>query len=63
MDGVCAPDAGEGGGGEGEGECSELSSRMKNIEILGVVIFKRLFFGYQREKKKCPLDSAAPMFL
>ena len=26
--------------------------RMKNIEILGVVIFKRLFFGNQRGKKK-----------
>ena len=26
--------------------------RMKNIEILGVVIFKRLFFGNQRVEKK-----------
>ena len=26
--------------------------RMKNIEIFGVVIFKRLFFGNQREEKK-----------
>ena len=25
---------------------------MKNIEILGVVIFKRLFFGNQRGEKK-----------
>ena len=27
-------------------------TRMKNIEILGVVFFKRLFFGNQRGEKK-----------
>jgi len=29
---------------------------MKNIEILGVVIFKRLFFGNQRGENKKKVD-------